>query len=452
MSNDTNHYDVGVSPTIDRRQLLASSATMGAGVNTGCADRSGRERRVSQTDETGGHDHGGDHLGQSSPVERIDVHQLSGNRRDGETVYYHPEQPGPYGDLADAAKDVPPGGTLQLGYGTYDVTTEGRIALDHGILIRGAGWRRKPDWGNQDVPVDGTKLVNTGADKLGKPVVEFTGPGDGTARKPTVRDLAIETAGNRPAIRFEDIIRSLVADCFVRNVGSSPTGIEYSGGSYFARTVRTVVQDFVDYGINVDGEGYAYEFYSNHVRANEKAALRTVADRTIVVGGEYTGPTGIRFDPAPSIDGGLVVEPGLERNEIGVDIGSADSGRVNGVQCYHTTIRDHVKTGVRFGSTAINSKYVYPVLKSPTTIAEWSGGSRNCLLTTDPNTLQRGEYRAADGAIAPHVHVSGSAADGQIDGWQTDVPTTVDYGIDAGAPLFHDGREWRRTASEGYSV
>jgi hypothetical protein len=432
-----------------RRELLGGTGALGATGVSGCLEETTTDTQLESPASE--HDHGGDYLGESTPVGQIDVEQLSGNRRDGDTVYYHPDNPGPYTDLEQAAKDVPPGGTLQLGYGTYDVAQEGRIALPHGILVRGAGWRRQPNWGDKDSPVQGTMIVNTGDDAVDKPVIQFRRPdNDNFDRKTTLRDVAVQTSGNAPAVEFHDVIRSLVADCFIRNTGNAPTGIRYSNFAFFARVVRTLVQDFDTYGINVPGRGYAYEFYSNHVRAG-KAGLRTAADRTIVMGGEYTAPTGISFNGG-SVDGGLVIEPGFEKNEIGVEVGGDDSGLVKNIQLFHTMITGGVETGVRFGESAVNSKYVYPIARGDPTIAEWAPGSRNCLVVTDPEILRLADYRAHSEAVNPHIHVNGSATDGQIAQWKTDVPITVDYGVTAGGPLFYNGQEWRRTASESYQL
>jgi hypothetical protein len=441
--------------------LLGSAGIAATGGIAGCETNGGtsesepaRQQSSPESDPT--HDHGGDYLGESKPVERLDVAQLSGNRRDGDTVYYHPDQAGPYSDLEQAVADVPPGGTLQLGYGTYDVATEGRIALDHGILIRGAGWRRKPDWNGKQTPVQGTKLVNTGDDALDKPVIDFIGPGGGSwARKPTLRDLAIQHTGQSPAVRLQDIIRSLIADCFIRCPNrKSPTGVLYAKECFFARMVRTLVQDFSDTAVNVAGQGYAYEFYNNHVRSDD-TALRTIADRTIIMGGEYTGKTGIAFEGAGRLDGGLVIEPGLEKNEIGVDIGGGNSSVVSGVQLYHTQITRRVETGVRFGN-AEYAKYVYPNIKGlpsrSTEVAEWTGDSHNCTVITDPDVMEQCSYTVADGATNPHIHVSGAASNEQMTEWQTSLPITVDYGTDAARPVFYDGLRWRRPSIEDHSV
>jgi hypothetical protein len=92
-----------------RRELLGGAGATATAATAGCGDAAPprstdapvRERAVQQRDREAT-DHGGDYLGESTPVARIDVEELSGNRRDGTTVYYHPDEPGPYSDLEEA--------------------------------------------------------------------------------------------------------------------------------------------------------------------------------------------------------------------------------------------------------------------------------------------------------------------------------------------------------------
>jgi hypothetical protein len=457
-----------------RRQVLAGAGSIGAAGVGGCLQQSSETQQQEQPTPT--HDHSGDHLGKSEPVDRLTVGTLSGNRRDGKTVYYDPNEPGPYPDLEAAIDDVPTGGTLQLGSAVYNVGVEGRLVLDRPMTVRGVGWSRIPNWNRRTAGQNhrGTVIQNTDRvlDSVGDerarhdpaveaPAVEINAAPQEQSwgRHAVLRDLAVRSpTPNSEVLRVQDTIRALIADCAIHGgiLTRAAAGIRYDGNSFFAQAVRNVVNGTGDYGVQVLGTGYAHEFYSNHVRCEgnddgEAVGFETTRHRSIVVGGGYTGDVGIRFRAlgSPTL-GGLVVEPGFESNGIAVDIGGGPSASFDHVQLYHTKLSmaaEHVDTGVRFGNTA-GSKYIYPIVwqrgdRRP--IAEWTERSRNCGVISDPDTLRKVTYDDG-GATSPYVRVTGSATREQLDDIPTGVPTTVDYLEDHAAPATHDGSQWRVAA------
>jgi len=119
--------------------------------------------------------------------------------------------------------------------------------------------------------------------------------------------------------------------------------IRYQNQSFFAHNLRNVIEGG-GYGIRIAGKGYGYAFHDNHVNArwgDPGVAFETNVDRTIIVGGEYSGRTGIRFknnNTNKNLKGGLILEPGFENNpQRAVDIGGVGDGAVEGVQMYHTS-------------------------------------------------------------------------------------------------------------------
>jgi hypothetical protein len=448
-----------------RRQLLASAGLGVSGGFAGCetnddATDPSTTRQQSSPASARPHDHGGDHLGESTPVDRIDVATLSGSRRDGDTVYYDADERGPYPDLEAAVSDVPPGGRLHLGHGAYDVASEGRIAPEYGITVQGTGFSRGIFAGDAPSPTEGTKLVNTGDGAVEEPPIAFSTESSDYINHPVVRDLAVVHSGDSPAVRFKNAIRSLVADCRIRAVGTvAPTGIVYEEESFFARVLRSHVTHFEHFGIRVLGGGYAHEFYSNHVTAND-VALETQRSRTIVQGGEYSGQTGIRFfNPHGRLHGGLVLEPGLEgKCDLGIDIDGDQPAK--DVQIYHATLPisdEHLPQGVRFGN-AENAKLIYPNVEEvlalgsgDSELVRWSSEAESCGLITDAPTLRKTTYTDT-GASNPYVKIVGPASNEQLRDSPTTVPTTVDYNPESGMPLVYDGSAWRRPSAVDHSI
>jgi hypothetical protein len=435
---------------------------------------------VNQQGTGSGNDHAGDHLGESSPVERIDVARIGGSRREGDVVYYHPGQRGPYADGQAALADVPPGGTFVLGHAEYDVATEGRIVRERPISVLGTGWHRPPDAYGADARYEGAVVVNTGEDTLDAPAIDVDAPDPGNeanadvspAKQNVVRDIAVMHEGHStPAIRFRNAIFTTLADCGVECRSSGAKGVVFDGRGFFSRMHRCQVSSATDLCVQVTGGGYAHEFYSNHIRTNvdgARAAFQTECDRTIVVGGECAArgsdtAVAIRFHNSGNsltLYGGLVIQPGIEHTTVGIEIGGENRG-------YHQVYMHDVglplndmDVGVRFGNTR-GSKLVNP---KPMSIAkdgrgdivEWTAEAENCGVVTDaaamtPGTFVdqgtragpiTGETHTNHGSRNPYVRIAGSASREQLAAVPTGVPTTVDYVTSEGAPAYHDGTDW----------
>jgi hypothetical protein len=372
-------------------------------------------------------------------------------------VFYDPNQRGPYADGQEALEDVPNGGTLLIGTGTWDVATEGRIATSKKITLQGYGW-----WANFNTSGNlehgGTVIDNTGDDVLDEPVVEFdAGDGDLQRSMSRMRDLSIRHEGpTSPVVRFRNTIKTIVSGCSINAMGTAPKCLEYTEGSFFARAVRNSINYATDMCVQVSGGGYAHEFYSNHIATGTDGAtaFQTERQRTILVGGECaaTGENGtaVKFYN-PGTDGiqygGYVVEPGIEHTDRPVVIDG--QAPFNDVQLYHLKVPLEGDTpAVRFGATN-NSKVVYPIVKThhKGELVRWSEYAQNCGLITDGRTISNGATVRNEGAINPYISVTGSVTPDMLNAFPTGVPTTVEYVTATGRPMVYDGDTWAQPAS-----
>jgi hypothetical protein len=433
-----------------RRRRLVSAALGGTtGGLAGCSAAESDPTATREQHEPTAHDHANDHLGESDPVDRIDVARISGSRREGDVVYYDPDDRGPYSDGQAAFDDVPPAGTFVLGHGIYDVATEGRLVREDPINIRGVGWRVRS---GEPLRYYGSVFANAGEDVVDEPVIDCST--DDRARQSTFHNFAVVHEGpTSPGIRIRNFIFNTITDCGVECQRNGAKGISFEEGGYFTRMHRTQVSHATDICVHVSGKGYAHEFYSNHVRTHvedARACLQTEQQRTIVVGGEYAtrtegGPPAIRFynPESGAIAGGLVMEPGLEVNaRIEID----GESEFNDVQLYHLKLPRYKNLGdtpvVTFGRTR-NSKLVYPLLWSNQAhVARFSEHSRNCGVITDVDTLTYLDY-TNEGATKPYISANGTATRDQLRAMPTGVPTTVEYLHPEAAPATHDGSEWQ---------
>jgi hypothetical protein len=441
--NEQTETVAGIPSGVSRRDVLATGATSStvAGV-AGCL--SGDGTGSSPTPQTVGATDG------AAPGQTA-TSESSG--RIGDSVFYDPDGSGPYEDGQAALDAVPPGGTFVIGHGTWDVAEEGRLVVDEGINVVGAGWTKAPFEFGPDATRSGTIIDNTGDDVVDKPPVEFkpADPENPRLHNPSLREVSVMHAGETsPAVRVE-ALRTLIADNYVSCTNTAPVGISYEKMGFFARALRNQVGGFNDVGIRVAGVGYAHEFYSNHVATNNEGATAAIdiqRHRAIVVGGEYAmpnvdGAAAIRFSNPDGgrISGGYVVEPGIEHTDIGIDI-APEMGQVDNVQVYHCMQAVlHEKTAfVRFGNTT-NSKVIFPVIRTNGEIAQWSRNANHCGVVTDADNLA-GCTITDDGATNPWIQVTGAATDSSIDDFPTGVPIAVDYAVDENAPAFHDGDSW----------
>jgi hypothetical protein len=445
LGSDRNHA------SLTRRVLLGTAASSGL---AGCASRDGGSGEPSPVRQTGGsnHDHAGDYLGESDPVGRLAVDRIVGSRREGDTVYYDPDERGPYADGTAALEDVPPGGTFVLARGPYDVPSEGRLVSTDPVHLTGAAAPyHVPDTWGEDYDLRGPRLLNTGDDAIDQPVVELDGTGKRGSDGGSVRGLGILHEGDAPAIRIEEAIRTRLLDNHIHCHNTAPFGIKFVGGAFFTRAHRNTVRNATDTVVYVGGTGYAHEFYSNHFSAKgpESVAFRTEVHRTILVGGECISRNedgvAVKFGGPRPILGGLVVEPGIEHTPTGVRIGSERTAPVRNIRVENTTVPPgHVDTGIHFDN-AIGCQFVSPNTRVPSDdggqLARWSERAEHCGVIADASVLQDASY-TDEGATAPYVTVQGTATDEDLASFPTGVPTNVEYAVDRDGPAFHDGQEW----------
>jgi hypothetical protein len=432
-----------------RRDLLT---TAGAGTAVaGCLDQ---EQQAATTEPSP----------TTEPTQRQTPTSQSVSGRTGSTVFYDPDDRGPYADGQEALADVPDGGTLVLAATVYDVESEGRLLIERPVHLRGAGekWSRLATWdddGNRTLTPLGTRIRN---DSVAKPSIEYRGNENKMLQGVSINGLTVNHQTDAPAVRFRDTIATTVSESSISCPKDAPKGIKYERGSFFARVVRTRVSSYDDIGIHVAGNGYSHEFYSCWVASSSSGVtqLQTEVDRTIILGGEYGGrnhedATSIRFynpEGADVMYGGLVLEPGIEHSARCIDIDG--EGPVDNVQMYHTLLSLYAQdsdtfkgggAGVRFGN-ARNCKLVNPIATSQGNIAHWTAQSSNCGIVTDAGTHARCSI-IDDGAREPYVSVTGSANEFQLENMPTDVPTTVEYYTKNGRPVLHDGSAWKQPAS-----
>jgi hypothetical protein len=452
-----DHPDADNWYNVRRRKVLGATVAASTGSAAGCTGQSNTKQTArTRQNKLPSHDHGGESLGKSEPVTDLTVARITGSRREGDTVFYHPDQRGPYPDGEAAFDDVPPSGTFVLEHGRYDVAEEGRLVRDKPVNIRGSGWQRDNDG---DTPVyRGSVFVNTGDDVIDEPVIDCRTQGDrgaDWALQNTIKDVGIIHEGpTSPAIRLHNFVFTTIADCGVECRGKGAKGVSFEEAGFFSRMVRSQVKGATDICVHVSGIGYAHEFYSNHISIGAddgRAALQTERHRTIVVGGEHIGTAetpGIRFyNPGTDglEEGGLVLEPGLEKDAwIEID------GEVpfNDVQMYHTKLPPigEDKPSVKFGNTR-KSKLIHPVVYPQvrargTPFAKWTEQAAHCGIITDAETL-RGLNYIDEGATNPYIHLQGRGTPEQISDIKTDVPISIDHHGGASAPAVHDGSQWR---------
>jgi hypothetical protein len=410
---------------LDRRNLLSTTAGVGAGA-AGCLDQDrqqgGVETRKREPSQ------------QQTPSD-----QLSSTGRIGDAVFYDPDGDGPYEDGQAALADVPPGGTFVIGHGTWDVAEEGRLLVQKSVNVRGMGWTS-----NREAKT-GTIIDNTGDDAVDEPAVEFHGPEDLSDNGPRITggmsELRVDHAGDAPAVRFVRTIRNHIADCSVHCHGA-PIGIKYDTWSFFARAYRNRVKSATDICVHVTGNGYAHEFYSNHIvtSVDGATAFQTERNRTIVVGGECaaTGENGtaIRFK---GCRGGYVVEPGIEHTDVGIELGTTDA-QASLIQVYHLGQKLFGNNVACRFHNAKGCVIVHPVMLNNNMgrLAEWKEESSNCGIITNVEPLTNQNY-TDEGARNPWVSVQGAATEAQVERIPTGVPTTVDYVVEDRSPAFHHG-------------
>jgi hypothetical protein len=439
-----------------RRSLLSAATIGGTGV-AGCLD----DESTVQTDPE-------QTVQPTTSQQRQEPTGSAASGRSGNEVFYNPDERGPYADGQAALADVPPGGTLRLSSGVYDVESEGRLVIEKPMVLRGDSERytrsnTSTDSG-RDKQTHGTRIDNTGS--VDEPAVEIRAPSeDDILQGATVRGVWIVHNGREtPGLRFRNAINTVLIDSNVSCAGKSPVAVKYEKNSFFARGVRARASGYTDIGFHVTGNGYSHEFYSCWAGSSQPGAthLQTERHRTIVVGGEYGGrgpdATSIRFyNPSNEpLYGGLVLEPGIEHAARCIDVDGESA--FHNVQCYHTMLSLYAQesdtfpgggSGIRFGN-ARNCKVIFPIAHTGGKLAHWTPEARNCSVITDPSTLSATTY-TDEGSLSPYIHLVGSAEDRIIDVLPTGVPTHLTHATDHGSPVIHDGESWQRVATKSFS-
>jgi hypothetical protein len=427
---------------IDRRKLLTSLGTTGSIASAGCVGD--KKRSTAQSD-----------TGTAKPPQKAPPTPQTAF---GDAVYYDPSGNGPYDDGQAALDDVPPGGTFIIGTGAWNVAQEGRLVIEKSMNIRGQGVPGKFESG-------GTRILNTGEDAIDKPPVEFKGAKDLDKTNPRInggiRELAIEHEGNAPALRFLRAIRNHVLDCHIDCRQEAPKGIVYDHWAFFARCARTRVRNATDVCVHVTRSGYAHEFRANHIGTNVDNAIAflTETSRPIIIGGECvsTGKNGIGIRFQDDVQGGLILEPGVEHTPIGVDLGGntdqRDSGLVEDVQIYHLGLTSNKEVGVRFGN-AKGCRLIRPVTYGTSGkdsyLAEFQERSIDCGIES-PAWALLNENIKDTGGTNPFVKVTSNVSDTMLAGLPTAVPTKVDHYAPTGTPAWYDGENWYRTSKHQFT-
>jgi hypothetical protein len=253
-----------------------------------------------------------------------------------------------------------------------------------------------------------------------------------------------------------------VSECGITCRNVAPIGLKYERHCFFCRTTGCRVAAATEYSTKLENaQGYAYEFHKNNFSTGVDDAIgfETSANRTILTGGECaaTGENGIAVRFKGPLRGGYVVEPGIEKTDIGVDLGSHDvdgltSGPVEDVRLYHTGLTQE-DVGVRFGN-ATGCRLLYPVVydwgranrldEKTFHVAEWTEYSRDCGVVATASSLAEERFRVHPDADSPYARVGSSVPRDRLSELPTGVPTSVDHLQESGVPALHDGDSWKR--------
>lgn len=384
----------------------------------------------------------------------IDKHRYSknGSFREGSVVVFDPRDTGPYTDGADALADVPGGGTFHLAATDYDVPTQGRLAVSRAIRIEGEGWNAE----RAGPTINGTKLINKGADAIDQPVIELTNVGGERVEGSEITSLTIEHEGpTSAAVRIADHPRTLVDHVRASGLRDGEAGIEFAGNSYASLCNLVSMTQFTDAGIKVDTPGSHVELFNPYVFSNLNSGIGIdIRDRfTPIYGGEsriHNGP-GVRFwRDGESASGGLVFNHYFEDCDTGVLIdGTAPFGEVD-IWFSHASFKTGgagVGTFVDF-QNAENCRCWFPQFKDAGgggELAHFGADSEACGVVHAGHEAHKAPITVASGATDSYQLVKAAVPQSVVDGLTTDpnLVTQVDYNIDANSPVWHNGQQWR---------
>lgn len=381
----------------------------------------------------------------------IDKHEYSrnGSFRQGTTVYYDPRDSGPYTDGADALADVPDGGTFRLAAADYDVPTEGRLVHEEAINIEGEGWNTSGPPNHE-----GTRLLNTGAGALDKPVIEFRTGNRGRYEGAEIHSLLIEHEGAGSAIVVDDHPRTEINHLNIVGSGPATVGIEMKGGSYASRIQFCNTANFNRAGYLTSTTGSRVEYWGCYCFTNVtgSSCFEVHDQNTMILGGESrakNGSDGIVFIGDEGSNGGLVLNHLFEDCEVGVkftDVDFRDTDIWFPHVAYGAAGSAGVNTLVEF-DTATNCRLWFPQVRRANTggtLAHFGPNAGRCgvvhaggisrFLNVDVDPAATDCYQMIKAAV-PHSHIGDLPTDPNLV-WQ------VDYDIGKNSPAWHDGNRW----------
>jgi hypothetical protein len=375
--------ELGQAVRSRRRDVLKAIGAVGAG---GLAGAAGMEAATG--DARAGTQQAGTIGTSSSPVD-IEAEDITTDTvttdalnngvsgRVGDTVYFDPDDTGPYTDAQDALDDAPAGGALLLAAKEIDVAQQGTLSTTRGVSIRGTG-----HYGTSSGASEGTFLVNTGSDTVDSPVIEIAP--SGRESWATVRNLRVRHQGDTTAaIRFDNMTRAVARDVSVSCQDQGDRGIAWDGDSFHSFAVNVVAQGATTAGLDYQGSGsdnYFIRCKTNCTGTTGAVGARLGKTAYIIAGQHEGDAAAIQFDNqtgSDQIQGG-VYQPVIEASTPAIDVtGGNDWEGLHLVEPYVAPTTG-VDTAVRF-DRADNSILHFPTVNgSSSTLVEFTSNANRC--------------------------------------------------------------------------
>jgi len=323
------------------------------------------------------------------------------------------------------------GGPVHLHADTL-IATAGITVDEPGPMLAGYGWRwnaARTDYSGSVIEAADTTVAN-----LLK--LQSANPDSGPAtdiHSAAVRDLALIHRGGGAGLTIDNIVRpridNVMIDC---SDGDGAVGMHLDNYAFFSTMRGSVVRQFSDTGILVEGDGSGRTFEDLHVVSNIETAaygfdIRTSG--TTIKGGqinmdtggtyqdagapEFVGGWAIRFynDDADVQAGRSTVEDVLAESGNFVLIDAVAGGRFDNVEIVRARINhsnSNVSPAVYFGNTR-NSILRDPKVKSTqadSVLAHFAAGAIDCGVICDNETAKL-RMTADDAATRSYVRVTG---------------------------------------------
>lgn len=387
----------------------------------------------------------------------IDV--IGQSYRSGNTVYYDADNRGPYTDVANAAADVPDGGTLKLVRG-YSVDSEGVLQLSRPISIDGMSFSQ----------IDGTEygtVIDNTTNVTDSPPIQIDASATAGERAVTLSNFHVKhhgptSFGVEILGSYQNTIRNVEVECD----GSGYGGFHLGEGTFSTSLHTCKSIEATDYGFLIDGGGSNFEFYDcigTGSASGGATALETRQQGTSIFGGvmQAEDGTGIRFknDETYTPSGGLVVGTYAEIQTANViDIDSSVSNPFTNVRVFFPRFRldtgaAGVQNGVRFGNCRDCSVH-YPMMANYIAggqMANWTADSQDCAIHLTPSS-RFAPYTVDAGATRPSVVYPYNMTDAQVSQVVTDsnISIHVPYNQSQDSPVNWNGSNWM-TAASAYS-